>query len=235
EAAGCPTAKEILAEKTYLAKKSVWIFGGDGWAYDIGFGGLDHVLASGEDVNVFVFDTEVYSTTGGQASKASQIGQVAQFAAAGKAIGKKNLAEIAMSYGYVYVAQIAMGADMNQTLKAITEAEAHNGPSIIICYAPCEMHGLKGGMTNCQIEMKKAVEASYWQLFRYNPANTDKALTVDSKAPTASYIDFIKSETRYSRLAQQFPDRAEALFAEAEKQAKNKYERLVKLGEVYSK
>ena len=139
-----------------------------------------------------------------------------------------------MSYGYVYVAQIAMGADMNQTLKAITEAEAHNGPSIIICYAPCEMHGLKGGMTNCQIEMKKAVEAGYWQLFRYNPAN-ENALTVDSKAPTASYIDFIKSETRYSRLAQQFPDRAEKLFAEAEKQAKNKYERLVKLGEVYSK
>ena len=234
EKATCDTCKEILAEKDYLSKKSMWIFGGDGWAYDIGFGGLDHVLASGENVNIMVFDTEVYSNTGGQASKASQIGQVAQFAAAGKAIKKKDLANIAMSYGYVYVAQIAMGADMNQTLKAITEAEAHNGPSIIICYAPCEMHGLKGGMTNCQIEMKKAVEAGYWQLFRYNPAN-ENALTVDSKAPTASYIDFIKSETRYSRLAQQFPDRAEKLFAEAEKQAKNKYERLVKLGEVYSK
>jgi pyruvate-ferredoxin/flavodoxin oxidoreductase len=234
EKATCDTCKEILAEKDYLSKKSMWIFGGDGWAYDIGFGGLDHVLASGENVNIMVFDTEVYSNTGGQASKASQIGQVAQFAAAGKAIKKKDLANIAMSYGYVYVAQIAMGADMNQTLKAITEAEAHNGPSIIICYAPCEMHGLKGGMTNCQIEMKKAVEAGYWQLFRYNPAN-ENALTVDSKAPTASYIDFIKSETRYSRLVQSFPDRAEALFAEAEKQAKAKYDRLVKLGELYGK
>ena len=235
EKAECDTCKEILAEKDYLSKKSMWIFGGDGWAYDIGFGGLDHVLASGENVNIMVFDTEVYSNTGGQASKASQIGQVAQFAAAGKAIKKKDLANIAMSYGYVYVAQIAMGADMNQTLKAITEAEAHNGPSIIICYAPCEMHGVKGGMSNCQIEMKRAVEAGYWQLFRYNPANNEKALTIDSKAPTANYIDFIKSETRYSRLAQQFPDRAATLFAEAEKQAKNKYDRLVKLGEVYSK
>ena len=185
-----------------------------------------------------VFDTEVYSNTGGQASKASQIGQVAQFAAAGKAIKKKDLANIAMSYGYVYVAQIAMGADMNQTLKAITEAEAYNGPSIIICYAPCEMHGVKGGMSNCQIEMKRAVEAGYWQLFRYNPAKKEAGeapLVVDSKAPSANYVDFIKSETRYSRLVQQFPDRAEALFAEAEKQAKLKYERLVKLGDLYSK
>ena len=165
----CDLAKQILAEKNYLSKKSVWIFGGDGWAYDIGFGGLDHVLASGEDVNVMVFDTEVYSNTGGQASKASNIGQVAQFAAAGKAIGKKNLAEIAMSYGYVYVAQIAMGADMNQTLKAMTEAEAYHGPSLIIGYAPCEMHGIKGTMANCQLEMKRAVEAGYWQMFRYNP------------------------------------------------------------------
>ena len=234
----CDTCKSILAEKDYLAKKSMWIFGGDGWAYDIGFGGLDHVIASGENVNIMVFDTEVYSNTGGQASKASQIGQVAQFAAAGKAIKKKDLANIAMSYGYVYVAQIAMGADMNQTLKALAEAEAYNGPSIIIGYAPCEMHGVKGGMANCQSEMKKAVEAGYWQLFRYNPAKKEAGenpLTIDSKAPSASYIDFIKSETRYSRLIQSFPDRAEALFAEAEKQAQAKYDRLVKLGELYAK
>ncbi|MBQ7399335.1 MAG: pyruvate:ferredoxin (flavodoxin) oxidoreductase [Clostridia bacterium] len=235
-AAGCPVAPAILDEKQYLSKKSVWIFGGDGWAYDIGFGGLDHVLASGEDVNVMVFDTEVYSNTGGQASKASNIGQVAQFAAAGKAIGKKDLAQIAMSYGYVYVAQIAMGADMNQTLKAITEAEAYPGPSIVICYAPCEMHGVKGGMTNCQSEMKKAVEAGYWQMFRYNPAlkaEGKNPFTLDSKEPTASYVDFIKSETRYARLAQSFPERAEALFAQAETKAKEKYERLVKLSALY--
>ena len=227
---------KILAEKTYLSKKSVWIFGGDGWAYDIGFGGLDHVLASGENVNVMVFDTEVYSNTGGQASKASQIGQVAQFAAAGKAIGKKNLAEIAMSYGYVYVAQIAMGADMNQTLKALAEAEAYNGPSIVIGYAPCEMHGVKGGMQNCQLEMKKAVDAGYWQMFRYNPAlkaEGKNPLTIDSKEPTASYVDFIKSETRYARLAQAFPERAEALFAKAEENAKAKYDRLQKMGKLY--
>ena len=227
---------KILAEKTYLSKKSVWIFGGDGWAYDIGFGGLDHVLASGENVNVMVFDTEVYSNTGGQASKASQIGQVAQFAAAGKAIGKKNLAEIAMSYGYVYVAQVAMGYDMNQTLKALAEAEAYNGPSIVIGYAPCEMHGVKGGMQNCQLEMKKAVEAGYWQTFRYNPAlkaEGKNPLTIDSKEPTASYVDFIKSETRYARLAQSFPERAEALFAKAEESAKAKYERLQKMGKLY--
>ena len=233
----CTLGAAILAEKDYLSKKSVWIFGGDGWAYDIGFGGLDHVIASGEDVNIMVFDTEVYSNTGGQASKASQIGQVAQFAAAGKATKKKDLANIAMSYGYVYVAQIAMGADMNQTIKAMAEAEAYHGPSIIIGYAPCEMHGVKGGMGNCQAEMKRAVEAGYWQMFRYNPALKEAGenpLTIDSKAPTASYIDFIKSETRYSRLVQSFPDRAEALFAEAEKQAKAKYERLLKLGELYA-
>ena len=234
--AGCPVAPVILGEKQYLSKKSVWLFGGDGWAYDIGFGGLDHVLASGEDVNVMVFDTEVYSNTGGQASKASNLGQVAQFAAAGKGIGKKDLAQIAMSYGYVYVAQIAMGADMNQTLKAISEAEAYPGPSIIICYAPCEMHGVKGGMTNCQNEMKKAVEAGYWQMFRYNPAlkaEGKNPFTLDSKEPSASYVDFIKSETRYARLAQSFPERAEALFAQAETKAKEKYERLVKLSALY--
>ncbi len=227
---------KILLNKDYLSKKSVWIFGGDGWAYDIGFGGLDHVLASGEDVNVMVFDTEVYSNTGGQASKASNIGQVAQFAAAGKAIGKKNLAEIAMSYGYVYVAQIAMGADMNQTLKAMQEAEAYHGPSLIIGYAPCEMHGLKGGMTNCQSEMKKAVDAGYWQIFRYNPAlkaEGKNPLTVDCKEPTTDYIEFIKSENRYSRLAQAFPERAEELFAKAEKTARARFEHLKKLEELY--
>jgi len=235
-AEGCPVAPKILAEKDYLAKKSVWIFGGDGWAYDIGFGGLDHVLASGEDVNIMVFDTEVYSNTGGQASKASNIGQVAQFAAAGKAIGKKNLAEIAMSYGYVYVAQVAMGADMNQLLKALTEAEAYNGPSIIIGYAPCEMHGIKGTMQNCQLEMKKAVDCGYWQMFRYNPAlkaEGKNPFSLDSKEPTGSYIDFIKNENRYSRLAQTNPERAEELFAKAEETAKAKYERLTRFTELY--
>ena len=232
-AAGCPTAPAILAEKDYLSKKSVWIFGGDGWAYDIGFGGLDHVLASGEDVNVMVFDTEVYSNTGGQASKASQIGQVAQFAAAGKAIGKKDLAQIAMSYGYVYVAQVAMGADMNQLLKALTEAEAYHGPSLIIGYAPCEMHGVKGGMQNCQLEMKKAVEAGYWQMFRYNPTLTENKLVIDSKEPTGNYVDFIKSETRYARLVQSFPEKAETLFAKGEENAKAKYDRLKQMAELY--
>ncbi|MDD6094800.1 MAG: pyruvate:ferredoxin (flavodoxin) oxidoreductase [Clostridia bacterium] len=225
---------KILAEKDYLSKKSVWIFGGDGWAYDIGFGGLDHVLASGEDVNVMVFDTEVYSNTGGQASKASNIGQVAQFAAAGKAIGKKNLAEIAMSYGYVYVAQIAMGADMNQTLKAMKEAEAYHGPSLIIGYAPCEMHGIKkGGMQNCQLEMKKAVEAGYWHMFRYDPTKEANKLSIDSKEPTADYQEFIKNEARYARLAQSFPERSAELFAKAEAAAKAKYDRLQKMGKLY--
>ncbi len=237
-AAGCPVAPKILAEKQYLSKKAVWIFGGDGWAYDIGFGGLDHVLASGEDVNVMVFDTEVYSNTGGQASKSSNIGQVAQFAAAGKAIGKKNLAEIAMSYGYVYVAQIAMGADMNQTLKAIAEAEAYPGPSLIIGYAPCEMHSIKGGMANCQAEMKKAVETGYWHMFRFNPslrAEGKNPFTLDSKEPTGNYQDFIGNEARYTRLAQQFPERAKELFEKAEATAKEKYERLVHLVEFYNK
>jgi len=231
--AGCPVAPAILAEKEYLSKKSVWIFGGDGWAYDIGFGGLDHVLASGEDVNVMVFDTEVYSNTGGQASKASNIGQVAQFAAAGKAIGKKNLAEIAMSYGYVYVAQVAMGADMNQFLKALKEAEAYHGPSLIIGYAPCEMHGVKGGMQNSQLEMKKAVEAGYWNMFRYNPTLENNKLTIDSKEPTADYKEFITSEVRYARLAQTFPERAAELFDKAEASAKAKYDRLQKMGKLY--
>ena len=237
EACGCDRAKEILAEKDYLSKKSVWIFGGDGWAYDIGFGGVDHVLASGEDVNIMVFDTEVYSNTGGQASKASQIGQVAQFAAAGKAIAKKSLAEIAMSYGYIYVAQIAMGADMNQTIKAITEAEAYHGPSLIIGYAPCEMHSIKGGMTNCQAEMKKAVDCGYWNLFRFNPAlkaQKKNPFSVDSKEASASYREFIMNEARYSRLTREFPDRAEKLFSEAEENSTERYAHLQKLISLYS-
>ena len=230
--------KQILAKKNYLQKKSVWIFGGDGWAYDIGFGGLDHVIATGEDVNIFVFDTEVYSNTGGQASKASQIGQVAQFAAAGKAIQKKSLAEIAMSYGYVYVAQIAMGADQNQTLKAIAEAEAYNGPSLIIGYAPCEMHSIKGGMTNCQAEMKKAVDCGYWNMFRYNPAlkaEGKNPFTLDSKVPeTEGYRAFLMNEARYSALTRSFPDRAEELFSVAEENAKIRYAHLQKLIKLYS-
>ncbi len=230
----CETERKILEGADYLAKKSVWIFGGDGWAYDIGFGGLDHVLASGEDVNIMVFDTEVYSNTGGQASKASQIGQVAQFAAAGKPINKKNLAEIALSYGYVYVAQIAVGADMNQTLKALREAEAYPGPSLIIGYAPCEMHGLKGGMQNSQLAMKRAVEVGYWHLFRYNPAAEGaNRFVIDSKEPTGNYIDFISSEVRYARLAQQFPERAKELFAKAEEAAKARYNRLLKYKQLY--
>ena len=233
----CELKAKILNEKQFLSKKAVWMFGGDGWAYDIGFGGLDHVIASGEDVNIMVFDTEVYSNTGGQASKASNIGQVAQFAAAGKAIGKKNLAEIAMSYGYVYVAQIAMGADMNQTLKAISEAEAYHGPSLIICYAPCEMHSIKGGMANCQAEMKKAVESGYWQMFRYNPAliaEGKNPFSLDSKEPTGDYQAFLGGEARYTRLAQAFPERAKELFAKAEATAKAKYERLKKLVDFYN-
>ncbi len=237
EGADCDTCRNVLKNKEYLAKKSVWIFGGDGWAYDIGFGGLDHVLASGEDVNVMVFDTEVYSNTGGQASKASNIGQVAQFAAAGKAIAKKSLAEIAMSYGYIYVAQIAMGADMNQTIKAIAEAEAYPGPSLIIGYAPCEMHSIKGGMTNCQAEMKKAVDCGYWNMFRFNPANKAEGknpFTMDSKAPTESYRDFIMNEARYSGLTRKFPERAEELFTKAEATSVARYEHLLRLGELYA-
>ena len=235
-AEGCPVAPAVLAEKEYLSKKSVWIFGGDGWAYDIGFGGVDHVLASGEDVNIFVFDTEVYSNTGGQASKASNIGQVAQFAAAGKTIAKKSLAEIAMTYGYVYVAQVAMGANMNQTLKAIAEAEAYHGPSLIIGYAPCEMHSIKGGMTNCQGEMKKAVECGYWNLFRFNPAlkaEGKNPFTLDSKAPAGGYQEFLMNEARYSSLTRSFPDRAKELFALNEETAKARYEKLLRLQKMY--
>ncbi len=235
---GCPTAPAILDKKDYLSKKSIWIFGGDGWAYDIGFGGVDHVLASGENVNIMVFDTEVYSNTGGQASKASNIGQVAQFAAAGKAINKKSLAEIAMSYGYVYVAQIAMGADMNQTLKAIKEAEAYNGPSIVICYSPCEMHSIKGGMVNCQNEMRKAVASGYWDMFRYNPAlkaEGKNPFSLDSKPATADYKEFILNEARYSSLTRSFPERAEELFEQASEAAKARRAHLEKLVELYGK
>ena len=236
-AAGCDLSKEILDKKQYLAKKSVWILGGDGWAYDIGFGGLDHVLASGENVNVMVFDTEMYSNTGGQASKASNIGEVCQFAAAGKEIGKKSLAEIAMSYGYVYVAQIALGANPVQAVKAIAEAEAYNGPSLIIGYAPCELHGIaKGGMNHCQDEMKKAVKSGYWNLFSFNPelkAEGKNPFTLTSKEGDGSYQDFLNNEARYTRLVKPFPERAERLFKESEEAAKARYEHLQKLVELY--
>ncbi|MCI8337339.1 MAG: pyruvate:ferredoxin (flavodoxin) oxidoreductase [Lachnospiraceae bacterium] len=238
-AAGCDDAKEALDKKDYLAKKSVWIFGGDGWAYDIGFGGLDHVLASGENVNVMVFDTEMYSNTGGQASKASNIGEVCQFAAAGKEIGKKSLAEIAMSYGYVYVAQIALGANPAQAVKAIAEAEAYPGPSLIIGYAPCELHGIaKGGMNHCQDEMKKAVKAGYWNLFSFNPANKADGknpftFTSEKGVDFNDYQAFLNNEARYTRLIKPFPERADRLFKESEEAAKARYEHLKKLVELY--
>ena len=237
EACGCDAAKKILADKSFLTKKSFWILGGDGWAYDIGFGGLDHVLASGHDVNVFVFDTEVYSNTGGQASKASNLGQVAQFAAAGKHTKKKSLAEIAMSYGYVYVAQVAMGANPAQTLKAIQEAEAYDGPSIIIGYAPCEMHSIKkGGMQNCQAEMKKAVDCGYWNLFRFNPAaEVGKKFTLDSKEPKGGYQDFLMNEARYASLSRVLPqDQVDALFQANEAAAMARYQHLLKLKDLYA-
>lgn len=224
--------KKTLVDKDELAKKSMWIFGGDGWAYDIGFGGLDHVIASGENVNILVFDTEVYSNTGGQASKATPVGSVAQFAAAGKAVKKKDLAAIAMSYGYVYVAQCAMGADNNQVLKAMVEAESYNGPSLVICYAPCINHGIKGGMGIAQLEEKKAVEAGYWNIFRYDPRLVDEGknpFMLDGKAPSASYRDFIMGEVRYNSLTRSFPERAEKLFEKAEKVAADKYAHLEKL------
>ncbi len=230
EACGCDAAKAILKDKDYLAKKSVWILGGDGWAYDIGFGGLDHVIASGEDVNILVFDTEVYSNTGGQSSKATPTGAIAQFAAAGKSVKKKDLAAIAMSYGYVYVAQCAQGADYNQCVKAFTEAESYHGPSLLICYAPCINHGIKAGMGIAQSEEKKAVQSGYWHLFRYDPrlvAEGKNPFMLDSKAPTLEYQDFLMGEVRYNALARQNPDRAKELFAKAEKDAADKYEKLV--------
>ncbi len=221
--------EEILKEKDYLSKKSIFIFGGDGWAYDIGYGGLDHVLAQGEDVNIVVFDTEVYSNTGGQSSKATPTGAVAQFAAAGKEVKKKDLAAIAMSYGYIYVAQCAMGADYTQTAKAIAEAEAYDGPSLVICYAPCINHGIKGGMSGAQVEIKNAVAAGYWHNFRYDPKRAlagQNPFMLDSKAPTADYEAFLKNEVRYSSLERSFPDRAQELFRKAAENAKTKYEAL---------
>ena len=230
----CDAIKELKENSDYLAKKSVWIFGGDGWAYDIGFGGLDHVLASNEDVNILVFDTEVYSNTGGQASKSTPTGAVAQFAAAGKQVKKKDLAAIAMSYGYVYVAQVAMGADYNQCIKAFNEAESYHGPSIIIAYAPCINHGIRKGMGASQAEEKAAVQAGYWHNFRFDPRKADNGenpFTLDSKEPTASYDEFIHGEVRYTSLERAFPDRAKDLFEKAQEAAKVKYNRLVKLSE----
>ncbi|HHY60314.1 MAG TPA: pyruvate:ferredoxin (flavodoxin) oxidoreductase [Clostridia bacterium] len=233
-AAGNPVLEEILEKKDYLVKKSIWIVGGDGWAYDIGFGGLDHVLASGEDVNVLVFDTEVYSNTGGQASKASPTAAVAKFAAAGKRVKKKDLGLIAMSYGYVYVAQVAMGANKNQLLKAITEAEAYDGPSLIIAYAPCINHGIYAGMGRSQEQMAKAVEAGYWHLYRYNPdlkKEGKNPFILDSKEPTASFRDFLLSEVRYAALQRTFPEAAEELFAKAEEDARERYQTYLRLAQ----
>ncbi len=231
---GKALAAKILSQKDFIAKKSVWILGGDGWAYDIGFGGLDHVLASNEDVNILVFDTEVYSNTGGQASKATPSGSIAQFAAAGKVTKKKDLGAIARSYGYVYVAQVSMGADYNQCVKAFAEAEAYNGPSIIIAYAPCINHGIKGGMGGSMAESKKAVESGYWQLYRYNPAAEEgkNPLTVDSKEPKMDYREFIMNEVRYNSLYRANPERAEVLFSAGEKAATEKRETLVKLSQL---
>ena len=234
EACGCDKAQEILKEKEFLSKKSQWIFGGDGWAYDIGYGGLDHVLAANKDVNVFVFDTEVYSNTGGQASKSTNLGAIAQFAAAGKDVKKKDLAAIAMSYGYIYVAQVAMGADMNQCVKAIQEAESYNGPSLVIGYAPCINHGIRKGMSKAMEEEKLAVQSGYWHLFRFDPRKAlegKNPFTLDSKAPTKEYQEFIMGESRYINLKKQNPERAAKLFGEAEANAKAKYEALVKRAE----
>ena len=235
EACGCDKAKEILAQKDFLSKKSQWVFGGDGWAYDIGFGGVDHVLASGKDINIMVFDTEVYSNTGGQSSKATPTGAIAQFAAGGKETKKKDLASIAMSYGYVYVAQISMGADFNQTVKALTEAEAYPGPSLIIAYAPCINHGIKKGMSKAQTEEELAVKCGYWHNFRFNPAAENK-FTLDSKAPTADdYQAFLDGEVRYNSLKRSNPEKAARLFALNEEQAKERYAYLQKLVTLYGK
>lgn len=234
EGCDCPTCQDIVKNKDFLAKKSQWIFGGDGWAYDIGFGGVDHVLASGKDINVMVFDTEVYSNTGGQSSKATKTGAIAQFAAGGKETKKKDLASIAMSYGYVYVAQIAMGADFNQTVKAISEAEAYPGPSLIIAYAPCINHGIKKGMSKAQTEEALAVECGYWNNFRYNPAAEGAKFTLDSKEPKMEgYKEFLNGEVRYNALARFNPEKAEVMFAQNEAEAKARYEYLKKLITLY--
>jgi pyruvate-ferredoxin/flavodoxin oxidoreductase len=226
----CEKAKAVIAEiaekKDYLIKKSMWIFGGDGWAYDIGYGGLDHVLASGENVNVLVFDTEVYSNTGGQSSKSTPIGAVAKFAASGKRVKKKDIGMIAATYGYVYVAQVAMGADKNQFLKAITEAEKYDGPSLIIAYAPCINHGLKEGMGRTQANEQQAVEAGYWHLYRFNPELKKEGknpFTLDSKEPKASFRQFLNGQVRYTSLLSSFPEEAEELFARAEEAANERY------------
>ena len=233
EGCNCETCKDIVKNKDFLAKKSQWVFGGDGWAYDIGFGGVDHVLASGEDINVMVFDTEVYSNTGGQSSKATKTGATAQFAAGGKETKKKDLAGIAMSYGYVYVAQIAMGADFNQTVKAIAEAEAYPGPSLIIAYAPCINHGIKKGMSKAQTEEALAVECGYWNNFRFNPAAEGAKFTLDSKEPTGDYQAFLDGEVRYNALKRANPEKAEKLFAKNEAEAKERYAYLKKLITLY--
>ena len=236
EGIDCDTCKDIVNNKDFLAKKSQWIFGGDGWAYDIGFGGVDHVLASGQDINIMVFDTEVYSNTGGQSSKATPTGAVAQFAAGGKEVKKKDLASIAMSYGYVYVAQIAMGADFNQTVKAIAEAEAYPGPSLIIAYAPCINHGIKKGMSKAQTEEELAVKSGYWHNFRFNPALKEEgkpAFSLDSKAPTENYQEFLNGEVRYNSLMRANPEKAKKLFAQSEEYAKERYEYLNKLITLY--
>ena len=221
----------ILRHPEHLAKQPVWMYGGDGWAYDIGFGGLDHVIAMGEDINVFVVDTEVYSNTGGQSSKATPLGAVAQFQAAGKKTGKKDLGKMMMAYGNCYVASVAMGADPNQLLKAITEAEAYPGPSLIIAYAPCINHGIKAGMDQVQAEMKRAVDAGYWPLYRYNPAKKDHPFTLDSKAPTMGYQEFLEGEVRYASLHKTFPENAKELFSQAEQEAKARYESYQKMAE----
>ncbi|ACD51547.1 pyruvate:ferredoxin (flavodoxin) oxidoreductase [Clostridium botulinum] len=233
EKSGTEAAKEILAEKDYFVKRSQWIFGGDGWAYDIGYGGVDHVLASGEDVNVFVFDTEVYSNTGGQSSKSTPTAAIAKFAAAGKRTKKKDLGMMAMTYGYVYVAQINMGADRNQVLKAIAEAEAYKGPSLIIAYAPCINHGIKLGMSNSQLEAKRATECGYWAMYRFNPElkGTKNPFTLDSKAPTADFKEFLMGEVRYASLAKAFPEAAEALFEKTYTDAMERLEGYKKLAE----
>ena len=234
EGCDCEVCKDIVNNKDFLAKKSQWVFGGDGWAYDIGFGGVDHVLASGKDINVMVFDTEVYSNTGGQSSKATKTGAVAQFAAGGKETKKKDLAGIAMSYGYVYVAQIAMGADYNQTVKAISEAEAYPGPSLIIAYAPCINHGIKKGMSKAQTEEALAVECGYWNNFRFNPAAEGAKFTLDSKEPKMDgYQEFLNGEVRYNSLVRSNPEKAKVLFAKNEQEAKDRYNYLKKLVTLY--
>lgn len=226
--------KQIIDRKEYLIKRSVWVFGGDGWAYDIGFGGLDHVLASGEDINVLVFDTEVYSNTGGQSSKATPTAAVAKFAASGKKVKKKDLGLIAQTYGYVYVAQIGMGANMNQTLKALHEAESYDGPSLVMAYAPCINHGIRTGMGTAQKHIKKAVECGYWHLYRFDPRLKEEGknpFILDSKEPTESFQDFIRSEVRYTSLAKSFPEKAEELFAKAEEDSKERYKTYKELAE----